>query len=258
MKDVIPGLVSVVMPAYKCERFLPESVASVQAQTYPNWELLLAEDHSPDGTYALAERLAAEDSRIRLLRTPTNSGPAAARNVALENARGQYVAFLDSDDLWHPEKLERQLAFMRETGALFSCTAYDRIDESGQCLRRVTPFARADYNKVLYFANPIGNSTALYDREALGEFRVPPIRKRNDFALWLAVLKKADAVFGMGESLACYRVRTESVSSDKLDLLRYQWELYRRVEGLSLTKVCLAFAGLAYCQAFHPTWRGRA
>ena len=104
-------------------------------------------------------------------------------------------------------------------------------------------------------ANPVGNSTAMYDRDALGEFRVPPIRKRNDFALWLAVLKKTDYVWGMGDCLGCYRVQENSVSSDKIDLLKYQWELYRHVEKLSLPRVALAFAGLCYIKIFHPTWR---
>ena len=249
-------LVSIIMPAYRCAAYLPYSVASVRAQSWSNWELLIADDCSPDDTYETAARLAREDERIRLLQTPDNSGPAAARNLALSNARGSYVAFLDSDDLWKPEKLSRQIAFMERTGAKFSCTAYDRISQDGKrILGRVTPFKKADYNKVLYMANPVGNSTAMYDRDALGEFRVPPIRKRNDFALWLSVLKKTDYVWGMGECLGSYRVQENSVSSNKVDLLRYQWQLYRHIEGLSLPRTALAFAGLCYIKTFHPTWR---
>lgn len=248
--------VSIVMPAYCCAEPLRQSVASVCAQTWQDWELLIVDDCSPDDTFAAAEALAARDDRIRVFRTPCNSGPAAARNLALENAGGRYIAFLDSDDLWLPEKLEKQIAFMERTGALFSCTAYDRISEDGKtALGRVTPFAEADYWKVLYTANPVGNSTAMYDREALGEIRVPLIRKRNDFALWLAVLKKTDLVYGMSECLGCYRVRKNSVSSDKLELIKYQWTLYRRVEGLSLPRVALAFAGLCYAMIWRPTWR---
>ena len=250
-------LVSVIMPAYRCADTLTESVGSVQVQTMADWELLIVDDCSPDATFALACELAAGDGRIRVLQTPGNAGPAAARNLALDNARGRYAAFLDSDDLWLPEKLEKQLDFMRRKDAAFSCTAYDRITESGEVLGRVTPFARADYDKVLFYANPVGNSTAMFDREAVGEVRVPPIRKRNDFALWLSVLKKIPYVYGMDECLARYRVRTDSVSSDKLGLLRYQWQLYRDVEGLSLPKTALAFAGLGYTQLFHPTWHGR-
>ena len=248
--------VSVVMPAYCCSASLRQSVASVVGQTWQDWELLIADDCSPDDTYAAACSLAEDDRRIRVFQTSSNAGPAAARNLALENARGKYVAFLDSDDLWLPEKLERQISFMERTGAKFSCTAYDRISEDGQTvLGRVTPYAMADYRKVLYTANPVGNSTAMYDREALGEFRVPAIRKRNDFALWLAVLKKTDYVYGMTDCLAQYRVRGNSVSSRKSDLLRYQWELYRHVEGLNLFQTALAFGGLCYAKLVHPTWR---
>ena len=124
-------LVSVVMPAFRDGERLRESVASVQAQSWENWELLLVDDCSPDDTFAVAQTLSAEDGRIRALQTPFNAGPGEARNVALENARGKYVAFLDSDDLWLPGKLERQIAFMQSVGAAFSCTAYDRISEDG-------------------------------------------------------------------------------------------------------------------------------
>ena len=249
-------LVSIVMPAYRDGELLRQSVASVRAQTWKNWELLLVDDCSPDDTWDVARALAEEDDRIRLFRTETSSGPAAARNIALENARGKYVAFLDSDDLWKPEKLARQIAFMERTGAAFSCTAYDRISEDGsRILGRVVPFAKADYDKVLYTANPVGNSTAVYDREVLGELRVPLIRKRNDFALWLAALKKTDFVYGLGDCLGAYRVRKNSVSSRKTQLIRYQWQLYRNVEGLSLPKTLLAFAGLFWVMLFRPTWR---
>ena len=248
-------LVSVIMPVYRCTDTIGESVASVQAQTLGDWELLIVDDCSPDGTLPAAKALAADDPRIRVFSTPVNSGPAAARNVALENARGRYAAFLDGDDLWLPEKLARQVAFMQEKKAVFSCTAYDRIREDGTILNRVTPFERADYNKVLYYANPVGNSTAMIDRRVLGDLRAPLIRKRNDFGLWLAALKRTDYVYGMRECLARYRVRESSVSSNKAALIRYQWILYRDVEGLSLGKTALAFLGLAYTKLVHPTWR---
>lgn len=249
-------LCSVIMPAYRCEDVIAQSVASVQRQSEPNWELLIVDDCSPDGTYEKALRLAADDPRIRVFRTTGNAGPAAARNTALDNARGRYAAFLDSDDLWLPEKLSRQIAFMRGKKAAFSCTAYDRVREDGTVINRVTPFEKADYDKVLYYANPVGNSTAMIDRQVLGDLRAPLIRKRNDFALWLRALKKTDYVYGMGECLAQYRVRVSSVSSNKLDLIRYQWQLYREVEKLSLGKSALAFAGLAYTKLTHPTWHG--
>ena len=249
-------MVSVIMPAYRSGDVIRRSVGSVQSQTVEDWELLIVDDCSPDDTYGKLLDLSAEDGRIRVFRTPVNSGPAAARNIALENARGRYAAFLDSDDCWLSEKLERQIGFMRDKKAAFSCTAYDRISEDGTILGRVTPFEKADYKKVLYYANPVGNSTAMIDRELLGDLRVPAIRKRNDFALWLAALKVTDYVYGMKECLAQYTVRSGSVSGNKADLLRYQWQLYREVEGLDMGRTLLAFAGLAYTKLAHPTWHG--
>ena len=249
-------LVSVIMPAYRGGDIIGRSIGSVQSQTVGDWELLVVDDCSPDDTYERLLGFSENDSRIRVFRTPMNSGPAAARNIALENARGRYAAFLDSDDLWMIDKLERQIAFMSETRAAFSCTAYDRVSEDGTVLGRVTPYEKADYRKVLYYANPVGNCTAMIDRKVLGGLRVPMIRKRNDFALWLQALKITDYVYGMKDCLAQYTVRSKSVSSNKADLLRYQWQLYREVEGLDMGRTLLAFAGLAYTQIAHPTWRG--
>lgn len=255
MENIKNGLVSVIMPAYNCAPFLKQSVESVKNQTYGNWELLLVDDGSTDGTAALAEGLAAEDGRIHVFHTKGRQGPAVARNTALENASGEYAAFLDSDDLWLPEKLEKQLAFMQQTGADFSCTGYMRISEDGkQILGKVRPFPKADYNKVFYMANPVGNSTAIFRRTGLEDIRVPMIRKRNDFALWLAVLKRVDFAYGMSDFLGCYRVRQESVSSNKWNLLKYQWELYHHIEKKNIAQCALAFLGLAYIKIFHPTW----
>lgn len=247
-------LVSVIMPAYKCAALLRESVASVQAQTLPDWELLIVDDCSPDDTYETAQELAAQDHRIRAFQTAGNAGPGEARNVALANANGVYAAFLDSDDLWRPEKLERQIAFMKEKSARFSCTAYDRVDESGALLGRVWPFPEADYRKVLYTGNPVGNSTAMFLREGLEALRVPPIRKRNDFALWLEMLHTVPKVYGIQEPLAVYRVRESSVSSNKRKLIAYQWQLYREIEGLNVARSVLAMAGVVWCKLTHPTW----
>ena len=250
------GKVSVVMPAYNCARWLYESVESVRAQTYTDWELLLVDDGSTDDTSIIAAELAHGDGRIRLFHTAGRQGPAAARNLALDNATGEYVAFLDADDFWLPEKLERQLLFMHENNAAFSCTAYRRVSAAtGETLGFVCPFPKADYKKVLYYANPVGNSTAMYRREGLTDLRVPAIRKRNDFALWLSLLKRVDFAWGLAECLGGYRVRVDSVSADKWALLRYQWQLYRNVEKLNLYQCAQAFLGLAYIKVFHPTWR---
>ena len=135
-------LVSIITPVYACERYLAETIESVCAQTYPHWELLLADDCSPDGSAKIIEGYQLLDSRIRYIRLPKNSGAAAARNAALERARGRYIAYLDADDLWMPNKLERQLAFLEETGAVFSCCDYEKIDSDGRSLQKIVHMPR--------------------------------------------------------------------------------------------------------------------
>lgn len=240
-------LVSIIMPTYNCGRFISESIASVLAQTMTDWELQIVDDCSTDDTRAIVERLAAQEPRIHYSCLAQNGGPAVARNEALRRAAGQYVAFLDGDDLWVPDKLERQLAFMEKTGAKFSATAYDQMDESGAPLPTIClPPHRTDYRKMLLLSNPIGNSTVMFDQRALGRFEVPPIRKRNDFALWLKILKQTPVCAGMDDVLTHYRVRTNSVSSNKLAQAKYHWQLYREIEGLGILK-SLFYVG---CWAF--------
>lgn len=227
-------LVSVVMPAYNCGRYIAQAIQSVIGQTVVDWELQIVDDCSTDDTQAVVQRLAAQDARIHYTRLAQNGGPAAARNQALRRAAGRYVAFLDSDDLWEPDKLERQIAFMERTGAKFSATAYDQMDESGSALPTIClPPHRTDYRKMLLLSNPIGNSTVMFDQRALGRFEVPPIRKRNDFALWLKILKATPCCMGMDDVLTHYRVRTDSISSNKLAQAQYHWRLYREIERLS-------------------------
>lgn len=223
-------IVSVIMPTYNCGEFIAESIRSVQAQSYENWELWITDDHSTDNTAAVVEPFL-EDSRIHYIYMQENGGPAKARNEALRLAQGDYIAFLDSDDIWCPDKLERQLAFMQEKKCFFSCTGYRKMDEAGHALGTVIlPHSVAGYWKTFFLSNPIGNSTVIYDRLHFGDRQVPLIRKRNDFALWLQILRDGDACYGLEDVLMDYRVRKQSVSSNKLGLAKYHWELYRHVE----------------------------
>ena len=240
-------LVSVIMPAYNCGRYIAQAAQSVIGQTLTDWELQIVDDCSTDDTRAVVQRLAAQDARIHYTRLAQNGGPAAARNEALRRAAGQYVAFLDSDDLWTSDKLERQIAFMEKNGATFSATAYDQMDESGNPLPTVClPPHKTTYRTMLLLSNPIGNSTVMYDQSALGKFEVPPIRKRNDFALWLRILKKTPYCLGMDDVLTHYRVRTDSISSNKLAQAKYHWQLYREIEGMGVS----ASAFYVLCWAF--------
>ena len=230
-------LVSIIMPACNCGAFIGEAIRSVLAQNYDNWELLVVDDASSDDTPPVVETFARKDPRIRYTRLPVNSGPAAARNKAMEEAKGRYFAFLDCDDLWFPEKLSRQIGLMRTEGYTFTCTAYTKIDEKGNDLGRViTPSPRLDHEGLLRVCP--GNSTVVFDALELGRFRIPPIRKRNDYALWLQVIKKAGYLYGINESLGSHRVRKGALSANKASLVRYHWKIYREMEAQPFLKSC--------------------
>ncbi|MBK9264247.1 MAG: glycosyltransferase family 2 protein [Polyangiaceae bacterium] len=225
--------VSVVMPTYNAERFLRRPVESVLAQSHRELELLVADDGSTDGSVALVEAYARRDPRVRLLRAERNGGVAAARNRGIAAATGRYIAFLDSDDWWHPSKLEHQLAAMRKAGAAIAYTVYQRVAEDGRVLGVVRPPAEVGYWDMLR-SNHIGNCTGIYDRRlGDGEFRAIG---HEDYAFWLGMLRKAGrAICAPGaEPLAFYLVRNGSVSANKLRAARWQWRIYREVERLGL------------------------
>lgn len=240
-------LVSIIMPTYNCACFIAQSVESVLAQSHTNWELIIVDDCSTDNTKDVLAPYLAKYPNIHYIFLDKNGGPAVARSNALKQAKGDYVAFLDSDDLWHPEKLTKQIAFMREKNAVFSATAYSQIDEEGKPLKTVLiPPKKTDYAKMLRLSCPVGNSTVMYDRRTLGDQTIPAIQKRNDFALWLQLLHTVPICYGLPDVLTIYRVRTKSVSSNKLKLLPYHWHLYHHIEKLSMLKsvwyiLCWAF-----------------
>lgn len=229
------GLVSIIMPAYNCEKLIGTTIESVINQSYKNWELIVVDDCSSDNTYGIVKRYMKKDRRIKLYKLDKNSGPAMARNKAIEKAKGKYLAFLDSDDIWFPDKLRKQLHFMEENNYLFSCTSYTKIDENGNELNQIVyAKKKSDYNGVLKTCP--GNSTVIYNAEQLGKFKIPNIKKRNDYVLWLKVIKKARYLYGLDEPLSSHRVRKGSVSSKKISLIKYHWIVYRKYEGLSLLK----------------------
>lgn len=228
------GLVSIIMPTYNCGRFITETIESIQAQTYANWEIEIVDDCSKDDTREIVAALIEKDPRIHYYCLPTNSGAAVARTEAMKRARGEYMAFCDSDDLWMPNKLELQLAFMNDNGYAFSCTAYEQIDEESNSLDRVIKTVKkTDYNRLLLDC-PVGNSSVMYNVGMMGKFEVPNIRKRNDDALWLTMLKKEKYIWGMPDVLMRYRIRKNSISSNKLSVIKYHWILYRQIEHLSV------------------------
>lgn len=176
-------LVSIIMPTYNCANFIDKSIESVINQTYKNWELIIIDDCSTDNTEEIVKKYIKEDSRIIYHKLPTNSGAAVARNHGIAMAKGSYIAFLDSDDLWAKDKLEKQLKFMKDNGYAFTFTSYAQIDENGNpngVIIRAKE--KVDYNGVL-LSCPIGNSSVIYNVDILGKFEIPNIRKRNDDAL---------------------------------------------------------------------------
>ncbi|MGH7726474.1 MAG: glycosyltransferase family 2 protein [Candidatus Eiseniibacteriota bacterium] len=238
-------LVSVITPAHNSGRFLEETVRSVIAQSFGGWEMLIAENGSTDDTVAIAERLAREDSRIRLLELRGRAGPAGARNAALEVANGRYVAFLDADDLWLPEKLEAQLEFARSRSAAFTCTSFRRIDERGApILSLVAPPSTIDYEFLLGHT-VIGCLTVLLDREQTGPVRMPDLPQHEDLVLWYSLLKRGFLAHGLQKDLARYRVVRGSTSSNKVRSALHMWEVYRRVEGLSVGRSLRFFGSYA-------------
>jgi len=190
--------VSVVMPVYNGEAFISESIRSVMQQSFQDWELIVVDDASADASVDFVQAICAEDERIRLIQLQQNSGAAVARNTAIESARGRYIAFLDSDDLWLPHKLERQLAFMQEIGAAFSYSAYERIDEMGRCLTLIGVPESLQYKQLLQ-TNYVGCSTAIYDTSSVGKVFMPTNTKREDLGTWLILLKELPYAYGIKE-----------------------------------------------------------
>ena len=236
--------VSIIMASYNSGHFVQEAIRLVQRQSLGCWNLLVSDDASSDSTVEMVTCLMDGDPRIRLITSSKNRGPAHARNAAIEAATGRYIAFLDSDDLWKPHKLERQIAFMQERDIAFSFSSYDKIDEDGNFINTHYVERPVTYRDLLK-SNVIGCLTAMYDTEKLGKVYMPDVRKRQDFGLWLRILKQVDAAYPISESLAQYRVRSNSVSSNKLNAAKYTWTLYRDVEKLGLLRSVYYFAHYA-------------
>jgi len=242
-------LVSVVMPTFNSGRYLKESIESVLNQTYSNLELLLTDDSSTDEeTRQMLKDYMHRDSRIRIFLRPHNVGPGGARNYSIEKARGRYIAFCDSDDRWMPHKLERQVAFMQERGCCLCYSAYLTCDMGGRVSGIITAPSRLSLN-ALKRDNKIGCLTAIYDTRTYGKFYMPLIRKRQDWALFLKILKRCHYAYGIQEPLAYYRLTPASVSHKKMGLMKYNALVYRKVFGYSVLQ---AYAYL-YC-VFLPNY----
>ncbi len=229
-------LVSIIMPAYNCANYVENSVLSVMQQTYLNWELIIIDDCSTDNTRAVITKLAEADKRIKPLLKSKNGGVARARNSGLDQATGKYIAFLDSDDLWKPHKLDQQLQFMKETGCKFCFSRYEIIDKDNNKTAEIRQVPdRLDYSRLLN-TNPIGCLTVILEADLMSDIRMPLI-KHEDYATWLTILQKNEIVAcGMPEILASYRKHANSTSANKLKALSWTWRIYRENRGMNLPR----------------------
>jgi len=236
IKDISPEI-SIITPVFESELFIKLTIESVLNQTYQNWELIIIDDASSDGSVKIAESFATKDERINLIKLDSNKGPAAARNRGIKEASGRYIAFLDSDDLWHKDKLEKQIIFMQKNEYAFTYTGFEKINEEGEVIGAIFPYKEEVCYYDLLKSNHIGCLTAMVDLKILGcKMYMPDIKKRQDQGLWLEILKEIDKAYCLYEILGQYRIREGSISINKIDNLKYQWKLYRNIEKINILK----------------------
>ena len=240
--------ISIITPVYNSEKYLMQTIETVINQTYKNWEMILVDDCSTDESANIIKQYSAKDSRIKYYKLKENSGAAVARNFALENSTGRFIAYLDADDLWKKDKLEKQMNFMLDNNYAFTCTSYEKIDEKGESKDKIIKMPqKVNYN--LYLRNTIIQTvgimvdTKIIDKQLL---IMPNIRRRQDAATWCQLLKNNYDCYGMDNVLAYYRVVSNSLSSNKLKAVKGTWYLYRKIEKLSLPKSVFCFVGYAW------------
>lgn len=231
------NLISIITPVYMCEDVVARTIESVLAQTYENWEMLLIDDCSPDDSAAIVLEYTKKDPRIHYEKLASNNGAAVARNTAIGLAKGRYIAFLDSDDLWKPEKLERQISFMQKTGAAFTYTDYAYINNDDVVTRkRISCADYIDYGRLVH-GSIIMCSSVMLDLETIGRFTMPDIRSGQDYATWTMLMRtRGITAYNVGENLSQYRRSNTSLSSNKIKAFRRTWRVNRQLEHMSFWK----------------------
>lgn len=234
------GLVSIITPAFNCGGFIADTIKSVQGQTYKNWELLITDDCSSDNSQEIISQLAKEDQRIRYFKLAANSGAGVARNNSIKESKGRFIAFLDSDDMWLPDKLERQLAFMEEKQCAFSYTSYMTCNQYGRTQGIVIAKNSITLAQDIR-DNKIGFSTCMYDTTKIGKVFMPIIRKRQDWGLGIRILQVCKVAYGLKQPLTYYRIGQNSLSKDKRSLIQYHIGMYMEVLGWPRIKATIYF-----------------
>lgn len=240
--------ISIITPVYNCEKFIKKTLECVLNQIYKNWEWLLIDDCSSDNSANIILEYALKDERIKYFKLDKNSGAAIARNTALEKSTGRFIAYLDSDDLWKKEKLEKQVKFMLNNNYAFTCTDYEKIKEDGTSLNKIIKIPeKVNYN--LFLRNTIIQTVGvMIDTKLTGKdlLYMPNIRRRQDAATWCQLLKNGFDCYECPENLSYYRVVSNSLSSNKLKAIKTNWYWYRKIEKLPLYKACYCFIGYAF------------
>lgn len=227
-------LVSIITPTFNSEKFIAEAILSVQKQTYANWEIIVVDDCSTDKTEEIISHFIKQDPRIKFIKLQKNSGAGVARNLAVQIAKGRFIAFLDSDDLWKPLKLEKQVAFLLSNNLPFTFSFYDCINEDGKYLNKLIESPKKLSYTQLFFCNFVGNLTGIYDVDYFGKIPISNLRKRQDWMVWLTILKQIKTAKPVPESLAFYRVRQDSISSSKWSLLKHNYSVYRQFHQINI------------------------
>lgn len=246
-------LVSIIIPSYNASKFIRETITSVRQQSYQNWEMIVVDDYSSDDTCKIIEQECGEDFRIKLIKLDMNKGPAHARNVGIKNARGKYLAFIDADDTWLPEKLQKQVSFMQSKDIAFSFTEYRQISEDGKwCGKIVSVPVSVTYNELLK-ETIIGGHTVMLDIEKIGFFEYSG-EYHEDYITWLNLLKRCKVAYGLQEDLARYRQVNKSRSRNKLKSAYRMWRVFR--DTLKLPKMQAIWCLISYsAKALIKNWQ---
>lgn len=237
-------LVSIVMPLYNSETYIKEAIESVLQQSYKNWEMIIIDDLSTDNSKEILEQYRKKNKKIIPLYNAQNLGAAQSRNKGVQKARGDYIAFLDSDDCWIENKLEQQIKLMQDENIYLSYSAYYTMDEKGKILSTFNVEEKVDYHDMLK-TSTIGTLTTIYNAKVLGKFYFESIG-HEDYVMKLQILKKIPYAKGINMPLAKYRLHTQSLSSNKLHTALWQWHIYRKVEKLPLYKSIYYFLHYSY------------
>lgn len=242
------NLVSIITPTFNSEKYISQTIHSVLNQTHQNWEMLIVDDCSSDETFSIISKFATQDSRIKVFKLDKNSGAGVARNFAIQQAIGNYIAFLDADDLWKPEKLEKQINFMEMQKIPFTFSFYETMDEEGNLRNEtITTPSKISYSD-LYYCNWIGNLTGIYSVDFFGKIPISSIKKRQDWMLWLQIVKQIENAIPVPESLAYYRVREDSISASKWKLIKYNFKVFRNFHQRNFFFACLDTMQFLYVQ----------